>query len=88
MKVRSRTPQDIGSGDGVILVAIWTGSTNYVDVYRTSDLQYIGGYEIPFGEIESVTSIDKHLVFLMHNTYFNGTRAGKILKTKERLPIS
>lgn len=88
MKVRHRRAQDIGSGDGVILVALWTGGTNYVDVYRTSDLSYIGGYEIPFGEIESVTSIDKHLVFLMHNTYFNGSRAGKILRTKERLPIS
>ena len=87
-KVRSRRAQDIGAGDGVILVAVWTGSTNYVDVYRTSDLEYIGGYEIPFGEIESVTSVDKHLVLLMHNTFFNGTRAGKILRTKERLPIS
>ena len=88
MKVRSRRAQDIGAGDGVILVAVWTGSTNYVDVYRTSDLEYIGGYEIPFGEIESVTSVDKHLVFLMHNTFFNGTRSGKILRTKERMPIS
>ena len=88
MKVRYSRAQDIGAGDGVILVAIWTGGTNYVDAYRTSDLQYIGGYEIPFGEIESVTSVDKHLVFLMHNTFFNGTRAGKILRTKERLPIS
>ena len=87
-KVRSRRAQDIGAGDGVILVAVWTGGTNYVDVYRTKDLKYIGGYEIPFGEIESVTSVDKHLVFLMHNTYFNGSRAGKILRTKERLPIS
>ncbi len=88
MKVRSQTAQDIGAGDGVVLVAIWSGGTNYVDVYRTSDLSYIGGYEIPFGEIESVTSVDKHLVFLLHNAYFNGTRAGKILRTKERLPIS
>ena len=88
MKVRSQRAQDIGAGDGVVLVAIWAGGTNYVDVYRTSDLKYIGGYEIPFGEIESVTSVDKHLVFLMHNAYFNGTRAGKILRTKERLPIS
>ena len=88
IKVRSQTAQDIGAGDGVILVAIWTGGTNYVDVYRTSDLAYLGGYEIPFGEIESVTSVDKHLVFLLHNAYFNGTRAGKILKTKEKLPIS
>ena len=88
MKVRSRRAQDIGAGDGVVLVAVWTGDTNYVDVYRTRDLEYLGGYEIPFGELESVTTIDKHLVFLMHNTYFNGTRAGKILRTKERLPIS
>ncbi|MBR2547369.1 MAG: hypothetical protein IKF07_04170 [Eubacterium sp.] len=88
MKVRSQRAQDIGAGDGVVLVAIWTGSTNFVDVYRTKDLKYIGGYEIPFGEIESVTSVDKHLVFLMHNTLFNGTRAGKILRTKDRLPIS
>ena len=88
IKVRSQRAQDIGAGDGVVLVAIWSGGTSYVDVYRTSDLKYIGGYEVPFGEIESVTSVDKHLVFLMHNTYFNGTRAGKILMTKERLPIS
>ena len=88
MKVRYRRAQDIGAGDGVVLVAVWTGGTNYVDVYRTSDGSYLGGYEIPFGEIESVTSVDKHLVFLMHNTYFNGTRAGKILRTKEKLPIS
>ena len=88
MKVRYRRAQDIGAGDGVVLVAVWTGGTNYVDVYRTSDGCYLGGYEIPFGEIESVTSVDKHLVFMMHNTYFNGTRAGKILKTKEKLPIS
>ncbi len=88
MKVRHNRAQDIGAGDGVVLVAIWTGKTNYVDVYRTSDYKYIGGYEIPFGEIESVTSIDKHLVFLMHNTYFDGTRSGKILRTKEKMPIS
>ncbi len=88
MKVRSQRAQDIGAGDGVVLVAIWTGDTNYVDVYRTSDLAYIGGYEVPFGEIESVTSVDKHLVFLCHNAYFNGSRAGKILRTKERLPIA
>ena len=88
MKVRHNRAQDIGAGDGVVLVAIWTGKTNFVDVYRTSDGEYLGGYEIRFGEIESVTSVDKHLVFLMHNTYFNGTRAGKILRTKERLPIS
>ena len=88
MKVRSQRAQDIGAGDGVILVAVWTGGTNYVDVYRTSDLKYLGGYEIPFGEIESVTSVDKHLVFLLHNAFFNGTRSGKILRTKERLPIS
>lgn len=87
-KVRYRRAQDVGAGDGVVLVAVWTGNTNYVDVYRTSDLEYLGGYEIPFGEIESVTSVDKHLVFLMHNTFFNGTRAGKILRTKERLPVS
>ena len=88
MKVRYNRAQDIGAGDGVVLVAVWTGGTNYVDVYRTSDGKYIGGYEVPFGEIESVTSVDKHLVFLIHNGYFNGTRSGKILKTKERLPIS
>lgn len=88
MKVRSQRAQDVGAGDGVVLVAIWMGNTSYVDVYRTSDGEYLGGYEVPFGEIESVTSVDKHLVFLMHNTYFNGSRAGKILRTKERLPIS
>ena len=85
-KVRYKQAQDIGAGNGVIIVALYDG-VNYVDIYRKSDGAYLGGYMIPFGEIESVLTVDKKLVILMHNTEFNGTRSGKILVSKEQFPL-
>lgn len=85
-KVRYKQAQDIGAGNGVIMVAMYSGKS-YVDIYRTEDGEYLGGYEIPFGEVESVLSVDKHLVVLMHNTEFNGTRSGKILISKKQFEL-
>lgn len=87
-KLRYQSAQDIGAHDGVIMVTVWEGhKTSHIDLYRESDSAYIGSYDVPIGEIESVTVVDKHLVVLMHNTTFKGKTGGHILMTKEPVTL-
>lgn len=87
-KLRYNIAQDIGGHDGVILVTLWEGQKNsHIDLYREADGAYIGSYDIPLGEIESVTVVNKHLVVLMYNTTFKGKTGGHILMTKEPVTL-
>ena len=87
-KIRYWRAQDIGAAEGIAFVVVWGGGKDSaVDLYRMSDGEYIGSYEVPLGELESVTVVDKHLVLLMHNTMFNGVQSGHILRTKEPLDL-
>ena len=73
-KIRYNHAQDIGAYDGVLLVCTWvSGDESYIDMYRSSDGAYIGGYDVPIGEIEScfveedTEKLEKRLVILMNN---------------------
>ena len=78
-KIRYNHSQDIAASDGVVLVCTWvSGNESYIDMYRASDGEYIGGYSVPIGEIESALVIDKHLVLLINN--FSGA-PDQILRT-------
>lgn len=85
-KIRYNHAQDIGAYNGVALVCTWvSGNDSYIDMYRMSDGEYIGGYKVPVGEIESVLVVDKHLVILMNNT--DGGRTDHILRTVDPIEI-
>ena len=85
-KIRYNHAQDIGAYNGVALVCTWVnGNESYIDMYRVSDGEYIGGYSVPIGEIESVLVVDKHLVILMNNT--DGGRTDHILRTIDPIEI-
>ena len=87
-KIRYKTAQDIGAHDGVVLVTVWKGrNSSYIDLYREKDSAYIGSYDVPIGEIESVLVVDKHLALLMHNTDFKGERGEFILMTKDPVKL-
>ena len=87
-KLRHETAQDIGGHDGVILVTVWEGKKNsHIDLYRASDSAYIGSYDVPIGEVESVAIVNKHLVVLMHNTDFGGKKGEHILMSKKALAL-
>ncbi len=87
-KKRHETAQDIGGHDGVILVTVWEGRKNsHIDMYRASDSAYIGSYDVPIGEVESIAIVDKHLVLLMHNTEYGGKKGEHILMSKKALAL-
>ena len=87
-KKRHETAQDIGGHDGVILATVWEGKKNsHIDMYRASDSAYIGSYDVPIGEVESVAIVNKHLVVLMHNTEFAGKKGEHILMSKKALAL-
>lgn len=84
-KKRYNHTQDIGAYNGVVLVCTWvSGNTSYIDMYRTSDGAYLGGYNVSIGEIESCVVDDGYLVIDMNT---RGSRAEKIYRTKERIAI-
>ena len=84
-RIRYNHAQDIGGHNGVALVCTWvSGNESYIDLYRTSDGAYLGGYRVPIGEIESCFVDDRHLIILMNNA----TRYGDcILRTKEPIDL-
>ena len=85
-KIRYNHAQDIGAGEGVMMVCTWVaGNESYIDLYRASDGAYIGGYSVPIGEIESVLLVDKHLVLLMNNS--GGGNVDQLLRTVEPVAL-
>ena len=85
-KIRYNHAQDIGASNGVVLVCTWVnGNESYIDMYRASDGAYIGGYDVPIGEIESVLVVDKHLVLLMNNV--GGANVDQIVRTIEPIAL-
>lgn len=84
-KKRYNHAQDIGAYNGVALVCTWvSGNTSYIDMYRTSDGAYLGGYNVSIGEIESCIVDDGYLVIDMNT---RGSRDEHIYRTKERIAI-
>ena len=84
-KIRYHHAQDIAASDGVIVVCTWVkGNESYLDLYRASDGEYIGGYTVNVGEIESALVVDKHLVLLINN--FGGA-PDQILRTTEPVAL-
>ena len=84
-KKRYNHAQDIGAYNGVALVCTWvSGKTSYIDMYRTSDGAYLGGYNVSIGEIESCVVDDGYLVIDMNTI---GSRVEHIYRTKERIAI-
>ena len=85
-KIRYNHAQDIGAAEGVMMVCTWvSGNESYIDLYRSSDGAYIGGYTVPIGEIESVVMVDKHLVLLMNNS--GGGNVDQLLRTDDPVPL-
>ena len=62
LKVASRfvnTPQDIGAYNGIILSVQSVGqNSNYLDLYRASDMAYVGSYHITIPVKYDVESVD------------------------------
>ena len=80
-----RHAQDCGAGNGVCIKTSWNGGNDsWVDLYRLKDSKYIGSFEVPFGEIESATSYNKHLVLLVNNPF--NSYIDMILVTEDIFP--
>ena len=68
--------QDCGAGDGFIFHGISGANkktTNYIDVYRASDIAYLGSIKVDLGEIESIVVGNDGFVRLLINTLGDDT---------------
>ena len=84
-RIRYNHAQDVGAYNGVVLVCTWvSGSKSFIDMYRASDGDYLGSYNVSIGEVESCVVDDGYLVILMNKI---GTSKDYIYKTKERIDI-
>ena len=64
----SLSPQDLTFHNGVVYKCIWNRSgPNYIDMYSASTGNYLGSYDVPYDELESV-EIDEtgQLILLMN----------------------
>lgn len=82
---RTNHSQDMGAYNGVAMSCIWSsGNNSYIDMYRVSDGAYLGSYNVPLGELESVVVNDGHLVMLLNVV---GSSRDVIYITKDRIDL-